>query len=108
MGRVSHKPVSPVEDPPGRRSRRRPAEGNEGLNEGQDECGHSKHSVRILHDKILVIRPASHIQNNTDKSSNGCRPYKGHEESVPYEPLVLPTAGGIFPGVFEIPGQDCS
>ena len=102
MSTVSHKPVTPVEDPPEGRGLVRPAQGDEGLDEGQREGGEAEDGVGVGHDEHEAVWPASNVQEYKDHARYCARPDHHHEQPVPDEPLSLATAVSVPPGVFVI------
>ena len=106
MSTVSHKPVTPVEDPPEGRGLVRPAQGNEGLDEGEREGGEAEDRVRVCHDEHEAVWPASNVQEYEDHARYSARPDHHHQQPVPDEPLSLATEVSIPPGVFVISGKE--
>ena len=102
MSTVSHKPVAPVEDPAERRGLVRPAQGDEGLYEGEGEGGQAEHGVGVGHDEHEAVGPAPDVQEYQHHPGYGPRPDQHHQQPVPDKPLSPATPVSVPPRVFVI------
>ena len=86
---VSHKPVTPVEDPAERRGLVRPTQGNEGLDEGEGEGREAEDWVGIGHDEHEAVWPASNVQEYQDNARYGPCPHQHHKKPGYDEKVIV-------------------